>query len=90
MSNLKIVDEYKSRRTSLVYMTVDGILYISAVALRLNGEIGHELFSREYTDSKAAARVFVKLEEILKVCDKHLHYTTFAVLKSYADEAMAS
>ncbi len=87
---MQTVASYQSDRTSLVYVMVDSTLVISVCRKDSKGEIDadRELFCREYSDGAKAAKVFVKLEQVLKACDMHKHHTTSAVLGMFADQAI--
>lgn len=84
------IAKYESKRTSLTCVAVDGIYTVSAFGLLPNGELNddHEMFWDTYTDKNDAVKVYNKLRLVLSTCDIRKHYTTSAVLKSYALEAL--
>ncbi len=89
MSQMKTVASYVSTRHSMSYVMLDGLLRISIMRLLPNGELDHdhETFSGDYQDGTVAARVYCKLEAILKACDHHRHWPMKSVVRDYALEA---
>ncbi len=86
------IAKYESKRTSLTCVSVDGIFTVSAFGVLPNGDLNdnHEMFWETYTDKNDAVKVYNKLRLVLSTCDIHKHYTTTAILKGYAQEALTS
>jgi len=84
--------QYSSKRSSLSFVGLDCIYFVSAIGVLPNGELDHdrEIFSKEYTDKDTATRVYNKLRAVLYACDVHAHYPMPAVIKQYAEEAAAA
>jgi hypothetical protein len=89
---MKDIAKYESKRTSLVCVDTEIGFLVSAMGVLPNGELNdaHEMFSETYTDRDVAVKVYNRLRMVLSTCDLRNHYTTTAVLKGYAQEAVSA